>query len=92
VAFPITARSSPAHRTIEIATAINLVACFTPVESPDSSAMAKAFVKTFNATMSGSARSRTPLPTISGWAYCSPGRYVLSQPVTFDLMGSTPVF
>src|ERR1700687_3939535 len=36
-----------AHRTIEIATALNLVACFTPIESPESNGMAEAFVKTF---------------------------------------------
>jgi transposase InsO family protein len=36
-----------AHRTIEIAMALNLAPCFTPVESPESNGMAKAFVKTF---------------------------------------------
>ena len=36
-----------AHRTIEIAVALNLVPCFTPVESPESNGMAEAFVKTF---------------------------------------------
>jgi transposase InsO family protein len=36
-----------AHRTIEIALALNLASCFTPVESPESNGMAKAFVKTF---------------------------------------------
>ena len=36
-----------AHRTIEIALALNLVPCFTPVESPESNGMAEAFVKTF---------------------------------------------
>ena len=36
-----------AHRTIEIAVALNLAPCFTPVESPESNGMAKAFVKTF---------------------------------------------
>jgi putative transposase len=36
-----------AHRTIDIAMALNLVPCFTPVESPESNGMAEAFVKTF---------------------------------------------
>jgi transposase InsO family protein len=36
-----------AHRTIEIALALNLVPCFTPVESPESNGMAEAFVKNF---------------------------------------------
>jgi transposase InsO family protein len=36
-----------AHRTVEIAMALNLVPCFTPVESPESNGMAEAFVKTF---------------------------------------------
>jgi putative transposase len=36
-----------AHRTIEIALALNLAPCFTPVESPESNGMAEAFVKTF---------------------------------------------
>jgi transposase InsO family protein len=36
-----------AHKTIEIALALNLAPCFTPVESPESNGMAEAFVKTF---------------------------------------------
>jgi transposase InsO family protein len=36
-----------AHKTIEIALALNLEPCFTPVESPESNGMAEAFVKTF---------------------------------------------
>ena len=36
-----------AHRTIEIARALNLLPCFTPVESPESNGMAEVFVKTF---------------------------------------------
>src|SRR5271169_64286 len=36
-----------AHRTIESAVALNLVPCFTPVESPESNGIAEAFVKTF---------------------------------------------
>jgi putative transposase len=36
-----------AYRTLEIATALNLEPCFTPVESPESNGMAEAFVKTF---------------------------------------------
>jgi len=36
-----------AYKTIEIALALNLSPCFTPVESPESNGMAEAFVKTF---------------------------------------------
>src|SRR6202035_3666739 len=36
-----------AHKTIEIALALNLAPCCTPVESPESNGMAEAFVKTF---------------------------------------------
>ena len=36
-----------AHKTIDIALALNLDPCFTPVESPESNGMAEAFVKTF---------------------------------------------
>jgi transposase InsO family protein len=36
-----------AHKTLEIATALNLVPCFTLVESPESNGMAEAFVKAF---------------------------------------------
>jgi putative transposase len=36
-----------AHKTVEIAMALNLEPCFTPVESPESNGMAEAFVKTF---------------------------------------------
>ena len=36
-----------AHKTIDIAWALNLLPCFTPVESPESNGMAEAFVKTF---------------------------------------------
>jgi hypothetical protein len=60
-----------AHRTLEIALALNLVPCFTPVESPESNGMAEAFVKPSSATASGSARPRMPpqslLSSIAGW-------------------------
>ena len=36
-----------AHKAIEVAAALNLAPCFTPVESPESNGMAEAFVKTF---------------------------------------------
>jgi transposase InsO family protein len=35
-----------AYKTIDIALALNLEPCFTPVESPESNGMAEAFVKT----------------------------------------------
>lgn len=36
-----------AAKTIELALALNLDPCFTPVESPESNGIAEAFVKTF---------------------------------------------
>jgi putative transposase len=36
-----------AAKTIEMALALNLEPCFTPVESPESNGVAEAFVKTF---------------------------------------------
>ncbi len=36
-----------AYKTIDIAQALNLEPCFTPIESPESNGMAEAFVKTF---------------------------------------------
>lgn len=36
-----------AHKTIEIAVALNLEPCFTPLVSPESNGMAEAFAKTF---------------------------------------------
>ena len=36
-----------AAETVEFATALNLVACFTPVRSPESNGVCEAFVKTF---------------------------------------------
>jgi putative transposase len=36
-----------AYRTLDIAAALNLEPCFTPVQSPESNGMAEAFVKTF---------------------------------------------
>jgi transposase InsO family protein len=43
-----------AYKTIDIALALNLEPCFTPVESPESNGMAEAFVKTFKRDMSES--------------------------------------
>jgi hypothetical protein len=36
-----------AYRTLEIAAAVNLEPCFTPVESPESNGMAESFVTAF---------------------------------------------
>jgi transposase InsO family protein len=59
-----------ARRTIEIALALNLAPCFTPVESLESNRMAEAFVKTFKRDV-GSVRSRMPPPlslsSTTGW-------------------------
>src|SRR5947207_7451695 len=68
-----------AHRTIEIALALNLVPCFTPVESPESNGMAEAFVKTFKRELrSGQpdpkccCRSRSNRPLDGGLQHHSP--------------------
>ena len=65
-----------AHRTIEIALALNLVPCFTPVESPESNGMAEAFVKTFKRDYVRVSRYRMPLPhlpsSIAGWRTTTP--------------------
>src|SRR5437016_12406154 len=85
-----------AHKTIEIAVALNLVPCFTPVESPGSNGMAEAFVKTFkrdyvrvNTLPSAAAalalltRSMEHSDTVhphSRMGYRSPREYLLSHP------------
>ena len=86
-----------AHRTIEIALALNLVPCFTPVESPESNGMAEAFVKTFKrdyVRVSPIPNAAAALALIDSWmedyntvhphsrlGYQSPREYILSQPV-----------
>ena len=86
-----------AHRTIDIALALNLVPCFTPVESPQSNGMAEAFVKTFKrdyVRVSPIPDAATALALIDLWmeddntvhphsrlGYRSPREYILSQPV-----------
>jgi putative transposase len=86
-----------AHRTVEIALALNLVPCFTPVESPESNGMAEAFVKTFKRDYVRVALIPDPaaaLALIDSWmedyntvhphsrlGYRSPREYILSQPV-----------
>jgi transposase InsO family protein len=59
-----------AHRTIEIALALNLAPCFTPVESPESNGMAEAFVKTFKrdyVRISPIPNASVALALIDGW-------------------------
>jgi putative transposase len=86
-----------AHRTIEIALALNLAPCFTPVESPESNGMAEAFVKTFKrdyVRVSQIPNAAAALALIDYWmedyntvhphsrlGYRSPREYILSQPV-----------
>jgi transposase InsO family protein len=86
-----------AYKTIEIALALNLVPCFTPVESPESNGMAEAFVKTFKrdyVRVSPIPDAATALAAIDDWmedynnihphsrlGYRSPREYILSQPV-----------
>jgi transposase InsO family protein len=62
-----------AHKTIEIALALNLAPCFTPVESPESDGMAEAFLKTFK--RGSSVRYPMPLPPslpTTGWRFTIP--------------------
>jgi putative transposase len=86
-----------AQKTIEIALALNLVPCFTPVESPESNGMAEAFVKTFKrdyVRVNPIPDAAAALPLIDTWmedyntvhphsrlGYRSPREYILSQPV-----------
>ena len=86
-----------AHRTVEIALALNLVPCFTPVESPESNGMAEAFVKTLKrdyVRMGLIPDAAAALALIDSWmedyntvhphsrlGYRSPREYILSQPV-----------
>ena len=86
-----------AHRTIEIALALNLVPCFTPVESPESNGMAEAFVKTLKrdyVRVSLIPNAAAALALVDRWmedyntvhphsrlGYRSPREYILSQPV-----------
>jgi transposase InsO family protein len=90
-----------AYKTVEIALALNLVPCFTPVESPESNGMAEAFVKTFkrdDVRVSPIPDADTALAAIETWmedyntvhphsrlAYRSPREYILSQPVACPL-------
>ena len=85
-----------AHKTIETALALNLIPCFTPVESPESNGMAEAFVKTFKrdyVRVSPIPDAATALACIDHWiedynnvhphsrlGYRSPREYILSQP------------
>jgi putative transposase len=86
-----------AHRTIEIALALGLVTCFTPVESPESNGMAEAFVKTLKrdyVRVSPIPDAEAALALVDIWmedyntvhphsrlGYQSPREYILSQPV-----------
>ena len=86
-----------AHKTIEIAGALNLLPYFTPVESPESNGMAEAFVKTFKrdyVRVNPIPDAAAALTLIDSWmedyntvhphsrlGYRSPREYILSQPV-----------
>ena len=84
-----------AHKTIEIALALNLELCFTPVESPESNGMAEAFVKTFKrdyVRITAMPDADTALALIENWmedyntihphsrlGYRSPREYIATQ-------------
>ena len=77
--------------------ALNLVPCFTPVESPESNGMAEAFVKTFKrdyvrvglipdasaalALVDSWMEDYNTVHPLSRLGYRSPREYILSQPV-----------
>ena len=59
-----------AAKTIDVALALNLDPCFTPVESPESNGMAEAFVKTFKrdyVRVNPIPDAATALAAIEGW-------------------------
>jgi transposase InsO family protein len=59
-----------AKETRDFAAALNLIACFTPVHSPESNGMAEAFVKTFKrdyVRLSPLPDAATALRQIAGW-------------------------
>ena len=84
-----------ATRTIDIALALNLTPCFTPVESPESNGVAEAFVKTFKrdyVRVSPIPNALTALASVDNWmadynevhphsrlAYRSPREYIKAQ-------------
>jgi transposase InsO family protein len=84
-----------AAKTIDIATALNLQPCFTPVESPESNGVAEAFVKTFKrdyVRVSPIPDAQAALAAVSDWmtdynevhphsrlAYRSPREYIRAQ-------------
>ena len=84
-----------AHKTVEIAMALNLEPCFTPVESPESNGMAEAFVKTFKrdyARVTALPNADDALALIEDWmedyntvhphsrlGYRSPREYIATQ-------------
>lgn len=84
-----------AHKTIDVALALNLTPCFTPVESPESNGMAEAFVKTFKrdyVRVSPIPTATEALKRIEAWiedyntvhphsrlGYRSPREYISSQ-------------
>src|SRR5438067_12741456 len=86
-----------AKDTRDFATALNLVPCFTPVESPESNGMAEAFVKTFKrdyVRVSPIPNAAAALALVNSWMedyntvhphsrlrYRSPREYIFSQPV-----------
>ena len=84
-----------AAKTLDIATALNLEPCFTPVESPESNGMAEAFVKTFKrdyVRVNPIPAAAVALAAIADWmndynethphsrlAYRSPREYIRAQ-------------
>jgi putative transposase len=59
-----------AANTVDMAVALNLVACFTPIESPESNGIAEAFVKTFKrdyVRINPLPNAQTALAAIEGW-------------------------
>ena len=62
--------SYTAKETRDFATALNLIACFTPVQSPESNGISESFVKTFKrdyARVNPLPDAVTALGKIAGW-------------------------
>ena len=94
-----------AYKTIEIALALNLEPCFTPVESPESNGLAEAFVKTLKrdyVRVNPIPDAATALAQIDAWmedyntmhphsrlGYRSPREYISAQSLTRRVSGLT---
>ena len=86
---------SAAVRTVELATALNLEPCFTPVENPESNGMAQAFVKTFKRdyVRVNLFRTRSPpsAPSSAGWTTTTTSIRTVSSPTDHQGIHQSPI-